>query len=257
MLLMTGKIAENWAVQFKNDMEKHRQPGGAAVSWRRFKQKVITDFSGVDEGRHAKFNLIKLRQDQDGLTTREYIQIFKQYAPLTEFNDVALVEFFKEGLNQELRVEILKRDTLPEDLDEWCELAQRLNDNFVLAKAAERNYTRPIEPTTDLTKIYGKKPRGPRMAGRAAQTEMPRRQGRRWTPEQVELYNNNLCFGCKKPGHRAKDCPQRTNPGMQARGANTNASSDAYHQMERLISQADSQTFEEIGQIFRREDRDF
>jgi hypothetical protein len=70
------------------------------TTWQQFQDAFSAHFSLRDASEEAILNLRLL--EQENKTCDEYLVMFKNYATSTGYNDVALLEEFKRGLNKGL-----------------------------------------------------------------------------------------------------------------------------------------------------------
>ena len=85
-------------------------------------------FAEKDEAEKARHAIRLLKQG--GKTCDNFIANFKTLEPLTGYNDEALVEMFKQGLNPVLVDKIFFMENMPTNLAGWKRIASRFDRQF-------------------------------------------------------------------------------------------------------------------------------
>ncbi|KAF8689163.1 hypothetical protein AX14_003375 [Amanita brunnescens Koide BX004] len=131
----------------------------------------------------------------------DYIIRFKSIAPLTGFNNYALVAHFKAGLNPSLGFEVIKNGAPADDnLDAWYDRSTELARGYRDAKKTfgdrGRRNDRTAQPKTSNSEPAP-------AASTSRTTKTPR------DPNAMDIDRKRTpfkCYNCGKPGHMAKDC---------------------------------------------------
>ncbi|KAF8670115.1 hypothetical protein AX14_005943 [Amanita brunnescens Koide BX004] len=137
----------------------------------------------------------------------DYIIRFKSIAPLTGFNNYALVARFKAGLNPSLGFEVIKnRAPADDNLDAWYDRSTELVRDYRDAKKTfgdrgRRNDCPPQTKTanSDLTPVAS--------SSRATKTTRD--------PNAMDINRKRTpfkCYNCRKLGHMARDCKAPKKP---------------------------------------------
>ena len=88
------------------------------TTWSQFQDAILSHFSLRDVAEEAILNLQLL--EQENKTCDEYFVMFKNYAMSTGYNDIALLEEFKCGLNKGLLQRVQMSYPVPKTLMEFC-----------------------------------------------------------------------------------------------------------------------------------------
>ncbi|KAF8702665.1 hypothetical protein AX14_014355 [Amanita brunnescens Koide BX004] len=169
------------------------------TSWPDFTTKLQEFFMTTETRDEAIRQIQALTQ---GTTpVEDYIIRFKSIAPLTGFNDYALVARFKVGLNPSLGFEVIKNGAPADDnLDAWYDRSTELARGYWDAKKTfgdrGRRNDRSAQPKGNNTKSVS-------IASTSKVTETPR------DPNAMDIDRKRAsfkCYNCGKPRHIAKDC---------------------------------------------------
>ena len=87
------------------------------TTWQAFQDSILSHFAIRNQSEEAILNLRLL--EQENKTCDEYLVMFKTYAGLSGYNDVALLEEFKRGLNKSLLQQLMMSYPLPTTLAEY------------------------------------------------------------------------------------------------------------------------------------------
>ncbi|EJU03154.1 hypothetical protein DACRYDRAFT_41877, partial [Dacryopinax primogenitus] len=85
--------------------------------WKLFHATFERAFSNPDQSGTAHAKLEQLSQGNK--TANEYIAMFRELAEYTNYNDIAHIEKFEQGLNHDLVDKIYSLAEMPEDLEGW------------------------------------------------------------------------------------------------------------------------------------------
>lgn len=178
-------------------------------------------FGRPDRKQDAALCMESLRQTG---STAEYYTKFLSYAVEAELGDTAEVMLFKRGLKSEVLESMARVADLPETLQEYANLAIRIDRQIYDLKRGSRL---PSESTRDNTKS-SQRPhsnarttmptRGSTAPVVRAQVQVtPRPAATPYRPpphslspeERQRRIEKGLCLICGQPGHIAADCPKR------------------------------------------------
>jgi hypothetical protein len=170
--------------------------------------KAITkDFSPYDAPKDALYEMRELKFSNGSI--EEHVSKFKMLVTKSrlEKNDV-VAEMFRETLPIPLQRNILNLPTPPKDLDEWYLWAVRLQNNFLRMKSAIAKTQNRGGSTSSNNKKGGS---GPRRFNFQREEKDPYAMDidAMTADEREKMMRSGLCFGCKKPGHISRNCPNR------------------------------------------------
>lgn len=164
-----------------------------------------------------------LHQGSD--TAEDYVMKFNAHKDDTGYNDVALVELFKRGLNARLLTRIYGRRPLPTDCEGWQDEAIALDRQWREAQAyAKSAPAKPAARTTTTTATQNQwRPYYQRQTPPQQNQQQQQQQPARPTPPapQIAARDPNAmdvdrsqrapirCYKCGGLGHMARDCKRR------------------------------------------------
>ncbi|KAG9221294.1 hypothetical protein CCMSSC00406_0010392 [Pleurotus cornucopiae] len=193
-------------------------------SFRRICRSLQEAFGDPNPRDTAITALTHLHQGSD--TAEDYVMKFNAHKDNTGYNDVALVELFKQGLNAGLLTRIYGRRPLPTNCEEWQDEAIALDRQWREAQAyAKSAPTKPAARTTTTTttqnqwRPYYQRQTPPQQN---QQQQQPQQQARPTPPApQIAARDPNAmdvdrsqrapirCYKCGGLGHMARDCKRR------------------------------------------------
>ncbi|KAL1246642.1 hypothetical protein QQF64_034443 [Cirrhinus molitorella] len=134
--LLTGKARE-WGTTVWEKQAPY------CATFELFRQEMIKVFDRSVAGKEAASQLVRLRQGESSVT--DFSIQFRTLAVLCGWNEAALWDVFREGLNPEIQDEIAIHD-LPASFDDLVELALRVETRIDLRR--QRIMTHSSWPTT-------------------------------------------------------------------------------------------------------------
>jgi Retrotransposon gag protein/Zinc knuckle len=183
-------------------------------SYIQFKTDLKKVYGSINEERTADRQIRALRQTT---SVTEYASKFQQILSRLDWEGNAITSEFYNGLKDSVKDEISRMDR-PEDLAEMIETAVRI-DNRIYERQMERTRGRTaFQPRYKANSSKSKNPYPglyPReMDLDATQHKGPKktfkpRKGGLSKAQRKERMQKNLCLYCGKPGHRAKECPNK------------------------------------------------
>ncbi|TFY59141.1 hypothetical protein EVJ58_g5967 [Rhodofomes roseus] len=184
------------------DGEADAQEGGkhAFESWKDFKEAFLKAFPVYAEGDRDSIMLTTLKQGKT--PTPAFIPKFQSIASRTDLSDKTLSGFFKRAICRDLLDKAMNMEP-PTTLQGWFDLVLRLdsrqiyNTNYYEGGNSGGNNHRSSYPSG-------------RGSGRLDEPMEIDAMDQRERQRHQEL---GLCFGCHKPGHLLRNCPEkRQNP---------------------------------------------
>ena len=116
-------------------------PPFGTVTYAAFETQVRQAFGDSDRAATARLKIKTVKQGN--ASADDYIVDFDQYKDLTLYNNDALIQAFKEGLNQPLLSKIYALPAMPTTIQEWQQWASKLDRQYreLLATTSSRSKT--------------------------------------------------------------------------------------------------------------------
>lgn len=215
---MKEGTASAWAMNY------HEQQAKATTkhSYANFINAVKKAFTEIDAGRSDRHRLINLRQGT--YSADSYIALFNSYKDKTKFNEEALIEYFKNGLRNDLVRRIEDMETIPTTLELWQTKAAQ----FDMTRSMSRNYNNQWSSNWRNNNCHGSREN-------PIQIDVVQNVFTKLTDrERDELRRKGACFYCRETGHISRNCPNRKKRSFQARRTTTPSNITVQTIMEQL-----------------------
>ncbi len=164
-----------------------------------FRQEMIKVFDRSVTGKEAASQLVRLRQGESSVT--DFSIQFRTLAVLCGWNEAALWDVFREGLNPEIQDEIAIHD-LPASFDDLVDLALRVETRINLRHQrvmARPSRSIPLHFASEASTVH------PELLPEVEPMQVGRT--RLAMEEKQRRFNQRLCLYCGKSGHFAAACP--------------------------------------------------
>jgi hypothetical protein len=198
----------------------YRDPDPAAITWNHVKANLKAYFVQPNHERRLRDQWAYLRQTNT--VTEFYSELTKLAMELNLTDEEQLLDKFVRGLKSKTKTEVELRD--PRTLEEASKIADRF-DTIVYRKQPPwmpQYTTTPSNSFVDdgrgtpmLIDSLRRSPRyrSPNTARIDAfkAKHQPGPLNKLSDEERTHLRNINACFKCRKPGHMARECPQKGN----------------------------------------------
>lgn len=200
--------AEDAERRGEEDVEPYNGP---LASLNHLIEGLLKEFEDVNIEATAQHKLEIIHQEKE--TAETHVRHFKHWARHADYNDKALIGYFRRSLAPMLKKKIQNMENRPATLDGWYEQAIKFDRNWREDQDEQRN-TRPAfnQPARSNTTPQ----QSPTPQRNANQAQPRNGQWRPWgsvaQPAQQSVGINamprdNRCFKCgKTDGHFARDC---------------------------------------------------
>jgi hypothetical protein len=207
---MSEGDSASWKEEFFDSAEQKAAQDGSTLtlgSYQNLIELIEKDFSPYDAPKDAIYEMKELKMGNT--TVEEHVSKFKMLVTKSKLakND-AVVEYFRETLPIPLQKNIMSLSTPPTTLDDWYKWAIQLQNNFLRMRSAIAKTRGGVTSTSNNRKMNE---RGPRRFYFDHSQKDPNAMDvdAMTTEERTEMMKKGLCFGCKKPGHLSRNCPDR------------------------------------------------
>ena len=192
---------------------RSRAAAGLPRTWDAFKEALQEQFGSALEQGRLRQDLFALRQSG---TLPAYLDKFQQLFFLVDGMDGETALFaFTQGLAPTIAAEVLR--ARPVDLDAAMRAARIADDALARAKT----FPRAVDTTKTATSVPFKKPWTPAAASGPVGAPVINVHALAATPggarrppvtmdQRAELMRAGACFKCRRPGHVAATCPERS-----------------------------------------------
>ncbi|EEB91686.1 hypothetical protein MPER_09921, partial [Moniliophthora perniciosa FA553] len=122
---MNGGTAETWKNNALDDIfDEEKDDDEEELTFQTFEKKFRERFEPFDKVATAqrKLETLKMKRDEGGAD--EYVNKFRELANRTEFDDAALIIYFRRGLPENLKGRIMSHTPRPTTIDHWMDLAK-------------------------------------------------------------------------------------------------------------------------------------
>ena len=191
--------ADSWRAQFL--LAARKTSGLELGTWSDFEKNLIEAFKPYDAPGDALEKITMLKMGNNSI--EDHISRYKILLSKAGINtdSPSAIDYFRKSLNIPLQKNLLNLATPPKNLDEWYEWATRLDNNF---RKMQRVFGRDLKKKEEPKKHwqFQKRERDPNAMDIDALA----------LEKRNEMMKKGLCFGCGKPGHLNRDCPDKKKP---------------------------------------------
>jgi hypothetical protein len=191
---MSGKVTDWTGPLLKAKRKNPLSPPAELASWDAFEQALRDMYGVTDEARQAEARLHRLTQTG---SASEYSSKFMQLRMLlSDWSEKPLISIYERGLKTSVQRALLPLGPRPTTLAQMMRNAVNVDNlDFQFRQDQRSVHTPQTDPDTmDLSAIEVRTQRTKGPKGQLTPDERKRRS------------NNNLCYRCASPTHRASDC---------------------------------------------------
>lgn len=184
------------------------RPEERPATWADFSRVLIEYFQPLSATIVARDNLARLYQKT---SVKAYVEEFKsQVLNIPDITDAEKLDKFRRGLKREVRLHVAFAN--PPTFDSAVTVAEQIDEVL---------YTHRTNMPRPYVNMRSSRPSSTHQAvpmelgaiqERRTYTDVARTSFKKLTPEEkAELNRVNGCYYCRKPGHRAPECPLKKN----------------------------------------------
>lgn len=184
------------------------RPEERPATWADFSRVLIEYFQPLSATIVARDNLARLYQKT---SVKAYVEEFKsQVLNIPDITDAEKLDKFRRGLKREVRLHVAFAN--PPTFDSAVTVAEQIDEVL---------YTHRTNMPRPYVNMRSSRPSSTHQAvpmelgaiqERRTYTDVARTSFKKLTPEEkAELNRVNGCYYCRKPGHRALECPLKKN----------------------------------------------
>lgn len=191
--------AESWKGQFL--LSATTSAGLDLGTWSKFLNEIQAAFKPYDAPGDALEELSTLRMGNCSI--EDHIAKFRRLASKAGVKDdmPPAIDYFRKSLNIPLQRNLMSLPTPLVTLKDWFEWATRLDNNYQkMQRIFNRNPKKKEEPKRHWQ--FQRKEKDPNAMDVDAMS----------IDKRTEMMRKGLCFGCGKPGHLSRDCPEKKKP---------------------------------------------
>ncbi|EEB89564.1 hypothetical protein MPER_12321 [Moniliophthora perniciosa FA553] len=122
---MNGGTAETWKNNALDEIfDEEKDEDEEELTFQIFEKKFRERFEPFDKVATAQRKMETLRMKRDEGGADEYVNKFRELANKTEFDDAALIVYFRRGLPENLARRVMSHNPRPTTIDNWMDLAK-------------------------------------------------------------------------------------------------------------------------------------
>ena len=178
-----------------------RNPPGFGT-WANFLQRFNNSFI-LENTKEQAIAWLTTTKVNDKIDILDYISKFKNNAALSGITDQnVLINFFSRGIPTQLMRRIYSMDIVPTTMEKWYQQTLHFKQVWERTNEIAKGRNNPFIPFQDnRNNNHTQKKQDPN----AMDVDAIRIE--KLTPEERQrCFENNLCFKCRKPGHRSNQC---------------------------------------------------
>ena len=181
-----------------------------------FMTAFIKKFEDPHACRNAQEKLMRLKQGKDDVPA--YAEKFLKISTETNYNEAALIVFFRRGLHEEIQDALALSLEDVNDLNAYMELCVQIDIRLRQRRSEKKSYNAKINPFDYQGKKFHKTSSfsGNTSSNSGNNMEVDHTtitKSKKLTDEERQRrINEKLCLYCGKPNHKAKECPAKSKP---------------------------------------------
>lgn len=181
-------------------------------SYEEFVQDFRQNFGDPHAQRHAQIALARLKQGRASVSS--FAARFRRISIDTGYNDLSLIERFRNGLNDDVKDVLATALEEPVELEPFISLCVRIDDRLY-GRRLEKMSAKPLRYNGNEFKQPFRERKdsnaGPVPMELDSTAILPGNRSKLTQEERQRRLREKLCLYCAKPGHRAVDCPEAKN----------------------------------------------
>ena len=175
------------------------------LTWDAFTTVLHEHFQLQNDSAEAIYHIRTLEMGSG--SAEDYTTTFKTYQVRSGYNEIALIEEYRRGLNKTLEERCRMTYPKPAKLSDWITRAVDLDKEYRVSRTKPKTATATTHQAKPRFEPRSTVPKASAPANNTYVRRDPNAMDVDATREEAKA--KGLCYKCKKPGHRFFECPEK------------------------------------------------